>query len=48
MKRVTAKIVSKLQNFEQKQSRIDIAQDVLTTINADPDLLKKIVTDDVS
>ena len=32
MKRAATKIVPKLKNFEQKQHRMDIAQDMLTTI----------------
>ena len=39
--RTSAKIVPKLQNFEQKQRRMDIAQLMLTTFNDDPNLLKK-------
>ena len=39
-KRATAKIVTKLLNYEQMQRRMDIAQDMLTTFNDDPDLLK--------
>ena len=41
IKCVAAKIVAKLVNFEQKQRRIDNAQEMLTTFNDDPDLLKK-------
>ena len=44
MKRVAARIVPKLQNFEQKQRRIDITQEMLKTFNDDPVLLKKIIT----
>ena len=36
--------VPKLLNFEQKQRRMDIAQETLTTFNDDPDLLKKVIT----
>ena len=39
MKRAAAKIAPKLLNFEQKQSRMDIAQEMLTTFNDDLDLL---------
>ena len=39
MKRVLAKIVSKLLNFKQKQRGMDIAQEMWTTFNDDPDLL---------
>ena len=40
MKRVAAKIVPKLLNFEQKQRRMYIAQEMMTTFNDNPDLLK--------
>ena len=46
MKRAALKIVLKLLNFEQKQCRMDIAQEMLTTFNDDPDLLKKVITGD--
>ena len=39
MKRAAAKIVPILQNFEQKQRRMDIAQEMCTSFNDDPDLL---------
>ena len=42
MKRAAAKIVPKLLNFKQKQRRMDIAQEILTTFNDDSDLLKKV------
>ena len=42
MKHAAAKIVSKFQNSRQKQSRLDdIAQEMLTTFNEDPDLPEK-------
>ena len=44
MKLATAKIVPKLLNFKQKQRRMDITQEMLTTFNDDPDLLKKVIT----
>ena len=40
IKRAAAKIVPKLLSFEQKQRRIDIVQEMLTTFNDDPDLLR--------
>ena len=46
MKHAAAKIVPKLLNFELKQRRMDIAQEMLTTFNDDPDLLKKVITGD--
>ena len=42
IKREAAKIVAKLLNFEQKQRHMDIAQEMLTTFNDVPDLLKKV------
>ena len=41
MKRVVAWIILKLINFKQKQRHTDIVQQMLTTFNDDPDLLKK-------
>ena len=46
MKRAAAEIVPKLLNFEQKQRRLDMAQEVLTTFNDDLELLKKVITGD--
>ena len=48
MKRVVAKIVPKLLNFKQKQHCMDIAQEMLSTFNDNPHLLKKVITDDES
>lgn len=48
MKRAAAKIVPKLLNFEQKQRRMDIAQELLNIVNDDPDFLKKVITGDES
>ena len=44
MKHAATKIIPKLLNFEQKQYRINIAQDILTTYNEDQDLLNKVLT----
>ena len=41
MKRVVAWIILKFPNFEQNQRHMDFAQQMLTTFNDDPDLLKK-------
>ena len=43
-KRAAVKIVPNLQNFRQKQSRMDIAQEILTTLHDNTDLLKKVIT----
>ena len=48
MKLAASKIVPKLLNFEQKQHRIHIAQEILTTFNDDSDLLKKVIAGDKS
>ena len=44
MKCAAAKIIPKLLNFEQKQRRMEVAQEMLLTFNDDPDLLKRIIT----
>ena len=44
MKRAAVKIVPKLLNFEQKQRRIDITQEMLMIFKDDLDLLKKVIT----
>ena len=46
MKRVAAKFVPKLLNFDQKQRRVDIAQELLNEVNNDPELLKTVITGD--
>lgn len=46
MRRVAAKFVTKLQNFDQKQCRIDISHELLNKINKDPELLNRVITDD--
>ena len=46
MKRVAAKFVPKLLNFEQKQRRMKIAQESLNAVNDDAELLKCILTGD--
>ena len=48
MKRAAAKIIPKMLNFEQNQRRMDMAPEMLTTFNNDPDLLKKVITGDES
>ena len=46
MKRVAAKFVPKLLNFEQKQRRMEVAQGSLNEVNDDAELLKCIITGD--
>ncbi len=48
MKRVAAKFVPKLLNFDQKERRMSIAQELLNDVNDDPDLLKRVITGDES
>ena len=46
MKRVAAKFVPKLLNFEQKQTRMEVAQKSLNEVNDDVELRKRIITGD--
>ena len=48
LKRVAAKFVPKLLNFDQKTRRMTIAQEMLNNVNGDPDLLKRVITGDES
>ncbi|KAA2237134.1 helix-turn-helix domain-containing protein, partial [Solihabitans fulvus] len=48
MKRAAAKIVPKLLNYEQKQRRMDITQELLNIVNDDPYFLKNVITGDES
>ena len=48
LKRVAAKFVPKLLNFDQKIRRVTIAQEMLNDVNDDPDLLKMVITGDES
>ena len=48
LKRVAAKFVPKLLNFDQKTRRMTIAEKMLNDVNDDPDLLKKVITGDES
>ena len=41
MKRVPGKIVPKLLNFDKKNCRMSIAQELLNDVNDDPDLLNR-------
>ena len=41
MKHATANIIPKLLTFKQKQCRMDFTQEMLTTFNDNPDLLRK-------
>ena len=46
MTRVAAKVVPKLLNFDQKQHRISIAQEILDSVRDDPNLLQRVITGD--
>ena len=43
---MAAKFVPKLLNFEQKQRRMEVAQESLNEVNDDAELLKRIITGD--
>ena len=44
IKRMAAKFVPKLLNLEQKQRRMEVAQESLNEVNHDAELLKRIIT----
>lgn len=46
MRRVAAKFVPKLLSCEQKEFRLDVAQDMLECVSDDPDFLKTVITGD--
>ena len=46
LKRVAAKFVPNLLNFDQTTRRMTIAQEMLNDVNDDLDLLKKVITGD--
>ena len=48
LKRVAAKFVLNLLNFDQKTRRMTIAQEMLNDVNDDPGFLKKVITGDES
>ncbi|UYV80237.1 hypothetical protein LAZ67_18002121 [Cordylochernes scorpioides] len=46
MRRVTAKFVPKLLNCDQKQHRMNIANEMLDSVRDDPNLLQRVITGD--
>jgi hypothetical protein len=48
MRRVSAKFVPKLLTIEQKQLRLEVAQDMLDSANSDPEFLNIVTTGDES
>ena len=48
LKRVAAKFVPKLLNFDQKIRRMTIAWEILNDVNDDPGFLKRVITGDES
>ncbi|KAG8259209.1 hypothetical protein J6590_108756 [Homalodisca vitripennis] len=48
MRRVAAKFVPKLLNFDQKQHRMNIANEMLESVRNDPNLLQRVITGDES
>lgn len=46
MRRVSAKFIPKLLNFDEKNRRMSIAQELLNDVNNDLDLLKRVLTGD--
>ena len=48
MKQVAVKFVPKLPNFDQKQHRKNIAQELLDYVSDEPNLLQRVITGDES
>ena len=48
MTRVAAKIVPKLLHFDQKQHRINIAEEILDSVRDNPNLRQRVTTSDES
>ncbi|XP_037909777.1 protein GVQW3-like [Hermetia illucens] len=48
MRRVAAKFVSKLLNFDQKNRHMGFAQELLNDVNDGPDMLKRVISGDKS
>jgi len=48
LRRVSAKFVPKLPTMEQKQVRLEIAQDMLDCVESDSNFLNTVITDDES
>jgi hypothetical protein len=46
MKRVAAKFVLKLLNFDQKKRCVSIARELLNDVDDNPELLKGVITGD--
>ncbi|UYV74999.1 hypothetical protein LAZ67_12002048 [Cordylochernes scorpioides] len=46
MRRVAAKFIPKLLNCDQKQHRMNIANEMLDSVRDDPNLLQRVITDD--
>ena len=48
MRRIAAKFVPKLLNFDQKQHGINIAKELLDSVRNDSNLLQRVIIDDKS
>ncbi|XP_011049530.1 PREDICTED: putative uncharacterized protein FLJ37770 [Acromyrmex echinatior] len=48
MRRIAAKFVPKLLNFDQKQHRINIVKELLDSVRDDPNVLQRVITGDES
>ena len=46
LRRISAKFVPKLLTIEQKQLHLEIAQDMLETVNSDPNFFNTVITGD--
>ena len=48
MRKICAKMVSRLLNDEQKECRVQICQNILKELETEPDMLSRVVTGDES
>ena len=48
MRKVCTKMVPKLLSEDQKQQRVTVCQDIIECLKDDPDLLRRVITDDES
>ena len=48
MRKVCAKLVPRLLNDDQKECRLQVCQDIMEHLKTEPDLLRRVITGDVT
>ena len=48
MRKVCAKMVPRLLNDDQKECRLQVCQDIMEHLKTEPDLLRRVITGDVT